>query len=292
MRTFETKVQYNTFETGEYTEIAERDYEAVVMLIKRFDWDNQRYLQPIDLTGPSIVINNVLKLGAYYDGKFCLYYLLEDGLLYRSVQVDLAGCLKVIKEYYSELDILDHFTRFKGKFQVKKHFFTNPFIYRVTIKRIISYLLFPIGFITAMCLMMVIMIDTTFSLLAFLDILGFWMFFAGVNVIYFFNYYWHVRNKFIRISKGINDFEYGTPGNSKIYFKSDISLVKYYEPNGNRNPYGNNIVIEIEFKNSEIITFPNLLINSMAFFSKTHYITKNEWQRKPFPKFIRTAKRV
>ena len=64
-----TKIQYNNFETGEFSEVRERTYEETVDLIEHFPWNKQREKLVIDLTNPSVTIeggdNDFLKFAVF-----------------------------------------------------------------------------------------------------------------------------------------------------------------------------------------------------------------------------------
>jgi hypothetical protein len=86
MPEFISKLQHNTYEKGEFSDEQPRDLEETINLIKDFPWDAERTLTDIQLTGPSVTILdndlNYLKLGLYFGGKFCVYYLDKDNHLY------------------------------------------------------------------------------------------------------------------------------------------------------------------------------------------------------------------
>ncbi|QEC79944.1 hypothetical protein [Mucilaginibacter ginsenosidivorax] len=82
MPQFISKLQRNTYEKGEFSDEQPRNLDETIQLIKDFPWDLERPLTDIQLTGPSVTIQdaelNYLKLGLYFGGKFCVYYLDKD----------------------------------------------------------------------------------------------------------------------------------------------------------------------------------------------------------------------
>ncbi|MGI4022132.1 MAG: hypothetical protein ACRYFA_11545 [Janthinobacterium lividum] len=72
-----SKLQYKTYETGEYSDEEARNLEETLILIQDFPWEEQRHLIDIKITGPSVTIQNdegaYLKLGLFFNNKFCVY---------------------------------------------------------------------------------------------------------------------------------------------------------------------------------------------------------------------------
>jgi hypothetical protein len=87
MPAFISKVQHKTYEKGEFTDEKERSLAETISLINDFPWDKERPLTDIQLTGPSVTICdedvNYLKVGLYFNGKYCLYFLGGDNHLLR-----------------------------------------------------------------------------------------------------------------------------------------------------------------------------------------------------------------
>lgn len=81
MTTLISKVQYKNFETGEFVDVQERNYEETIQLIEKFPWNDQREKIVIDLTNPSITIegknNNFLKFAVFFNQKYVLHYFSE-----------------------------------------------------------------------------------------------------------------------------------------------------------------------------------------------------------------------
>ncbi|WP_336518274.1 hypothetical protein [Pollutibacter soli] len=80
-----SKIQYSNYETGEFSEEKERTFDEVKDVIEKFPWEKQRKGITIDLTNPSVTIhgkkNDYLKLSLFYNGRFVLYYLNQEGEL-------------------------------------------------------------------------------------------------------------------------------------------------------------------------------------------------------------------
>ena len=91
MSLLNAKLQFNTFETGEFTEEKERTFEEVVALIRNFPWEDQTEILRVGLTNPSVTLDrnrkSFLKLLPYFHGKYALFYF-HDGMLFRNEATD------------------------------------------------------------------------------------------------------------------------------------------------------------------------------------------------------------
>jgi hypothetical protein len=57
MAEFISKLQYKTYEKGEFSDEKARSLEETIQLIKNFPWEEQRG-GDVQLTGPSVTIQN------------------------------------------------------------------------------------------------------------------------------------------------------------------------------------------------------------------------------------------
>lgn len=81
-----TKIQYQNYEPGEFTDEQDRTYDETIRLIEDFPWEQQRDHLAVGLTNPSITIegknNDFLKLASFYHGRFVLHYFNDRKQLY------------------------------------------------------------------------------------------------------------------------------------------------------------------------------------------------------------------
>jgi hypothetical protein len=268
----ESKLQYKYYEPGEFVSVEERTLEQVVDLIKQYPWYEQRDATTVDLTCPSITIRNTkgdyLKIGPGYT-YFNLYlYASHDKLLTRDNE-DLDFVLSTVKDFYNNHEIKG-FYREWFLFNVKKHFETNTFEYRVTMKALLTFSSFKTIFyslITLAPLLVIRFIDYTAIIL--LIIFLFWLLFAGVNLLLLLNYWHHDRKSVIKITRGQDTFWYGKGNTPKLYNKNDIRTIHTVEPyTTNKNPWAGNDITIITFTSGEMIKFSSLLISSSSIYYK------------------------
>ena len=141
-----SKVQFTTFEPGEFIDIEERDYDATAKLIEEFPWDSQRQNIVIDLTNPSITIegknNDFLKCATYFNQKYALHYFDEHQVLFTKSFNEINAVYSDLKKYF-ELAIFDtsDFKRETTSLQHNlKHFVTQDFRYELTPRSIRRYI--------------------------------------------------------------------------------------------------------------------------------------------------------
>jgi hypothetical protein len=271
MPLFTSKVQHKTYEKGEFSDEKERSLTETIELINTFPWDKERTLIDIQLTGPSVTIVdeyvNYLKIGLYFNGKYCLYYLDRDNHLYEYHTAEMAMVNKLVTDFFN--DSLDLSTFEKHLFNIgnKAHFETCYFEYSEKLWRILmltSFLLFY-G-------VLFIIIDSVLIFKPAPLFLGLIFWPASAIYYYFlFKIYYNAfanRDSYLQISRGNDTFSFGYSIETiKTYNKADIKEIVSYETRGSRNP--NMVeVFEITFQNGDIIKFTNMLIGGTDFYSK------------------------
>lgn len=96
-----SKVQYKRSEKGEFHNVKSRNLEETFSLIESFSWVTERIGAPVELTCPSVTIEQpvgtYLKIGTYFSGKFALYFLNARGRLYFGVADTLQAMKPVSK---------------------------------------------------------------------------------------------------------------------------------------------------------------------------------------------------
>lgn len=278
-----SKVQYKNFETGEFNNIAFRTVEETIDLLEKFPWNEQRNLTSVDLTCPSITIEHssgsFLKIGHYFNAKYCLYSLTKNRILRSRVITNLHDCYPIISDFYSGIDLLADSEKSYFVFNPGKYFVTRSFEYTLTAGRIFNFLLFPTGFLTllALAILTVGFSFSSYTTLGTSVAIGFFMVFNGCNIYLFFNYYFFTKNWYLKISKGNDRFFWGMKNNVKEYSKTDIESINQFKNPAPRNPWNDNIIYKIRFKDGEQIQFPNLLIGETDFHNKfpEHKIISN-----------------
>jgi hypothetical protein len=271
MPAFISKVQHKTYEKGEFTDEKERSLAETLSLINNFPWDNERTLTDIQLTGPSVTIcdeyGNYLKVGLYFNGKYCLYYLDRDNHLYEYHTAEMQTVDKLVTDFFNSALDVSSFEKHLFNIGNKGHFETCWFEYREKPWRIFMLtallLLYGVSFTMA---------NGALLLTRAPRLIGLVLLPLPLLVLYIlFRIYYNAfvnRDNYLQISKGNPIFSFGyTADDVKSYNKADIKELVCYENRGSRNP---NMVeaFEIVFKNGETLKLTNMLIGTSDFQSK------------------------
>jgi len=271
MPEFISKLQHKTYEKGEFSDEKVRALDETIELIKTFPWENERTLTDIQLTGPSVTVQdeyvNYLKIGLYFNGKFCLYYLDCDNHLYEHHVVEMTEVINVVTGFFNGRIALQDFEKHIFNIGNKAHFNTNYFEYREKLWRVLMLtgmlLFYGVFFIIANTALF------TTNTPGFLRVM-----FVLITVLYYSllgKIYYNAiinRNNYLQISKGNDIFSFGyNQQEINTYNKNDISEIVTYVSRGSRNP---NFVeaYEIKFKDGSSIKFSNMLIPYAAFHTK------------------------
>jgi hypothetical protein len=266
-----SKIQYNTFEPGEFAEERKRNYEEIVTIIENFPWGKQREKLQIDLTNPSITIQDdilsYLKLSLYYNGKFVLYFF-DGNSLYSKSLLHYNEAYNIIEAYMKTKSI--NFSEFKKQnvlFKpLKIHFISNEFIYKVDPDKPFKYVsaatIFPLALFLG--LIVYFFIKTPFSnlnVVPFIFLLFVFPLLGGINLMLTINYFVYSKGKSLRLSKGSNIFQYGDIENPQTFNKSDINEIIIKQNTAIRCPWGDFTLSFIYMKDGSIIKIPNILLS-------------------------------
>jgi len=267
MPQFISKLQHNTYEKGEFSEEQPRNLDETIQLIKDFPWDLERPKTDIQLTGPSVTIQdddiNYLKLGLYFGGKFCVYYLDRDNHLYEYHAADIEAVEKLITDFFNQTLDLRIFEKYFFNIGNQPHFITNNFEYHVKVWKIITLALALTIYLTI------------FSMLWFKFTPHNWVqiwpativLLLTIAIIYFVAVNLKDRHQYLQISRGNNKFSYGVDEQHIIvYDKTDIRLILYNQNTRNRS--GILDKYEIVFNNGEVIKLSGALLPGDLFLDK------------------------
>ncbi|WP_158799304.1 hypothetical protein [Pedobacter sp. L105] len=272
MPQFNSKVQHKTYEKGEFTDEKDRSLADTLELINTFPWDMERTLTAVQLTGPSVTIRdedvNYLKIGLFFNGKYCLYYLDNDNHLYEYHAQEMEDVSQMVTNFFNSALDLSLFEKHLINIGNKAHFETCYFEYRENPWRI---------------LMLNVMLLVYAVLLTIGDVALFFKYsrwpgglVLGIASVLFYYFIFRIfynafvnRDNYLQISRGSDVFSFGyTSRTVNVYHKTEIKEIRSY---GNRGPSKNPNLIEafeIVFKNDETIQFTNMLIGSFDFHSK------------------------
>jgi hypothetical protein len=263
-----SKVQYKRSERGEFHEIAERDLNDTISLIRNYPWDTERSLASIELTCPSVTlehpIGTYLKLGPYFSGKFSLYYLNTDSRVYLKTVTTLEEASAYIKTFF-EQGKLQGFEKYSFTMRAASHFRTNSFEYTVNTKAIINFLMFPIYMAPIIFLLVWIKKlerpENFRSLDPAVFTVSFLLLFTGPLFYLFFNYLSADKDAYLQISRGHDEFAFGSADNKALFNKQDIAEINGYGIRYSRSPWREAEVFIITFKGGDQIQFTSLLIS-------------------------------
>lgn len=261
-----SKIQYKRDEKGEFHDIALRNCDDTIALVLNYPWNTERSLASIELTCPSVTIEHsagtYLKIGPYFSGKYSVYYL-ESNRVYLMIADTLedAGCW--VKEYFTQKGKFTGFKKYGFTINALSHFHTHKFEYTVNARAILKIFWFQIlmtSLVCMVCIMTLIEHPENFLMSLIGSIIILLLPTAGPTVYLFFNYLKVDRNHYLQISRGHDDFKFGTVGDEKIYRKQDIKNIARYKTQDGKRPWSECEVFIIIFKNGYKIKFSSLLI--------------------------------
>ncbi|WP_114937601.1 hypothetical protein [Mucilaginibacter endophyticus] len=260
-----SKLQHNTYEKGEYSDEQARNIEETINLIKDFPWDTERALTDIQLTGPSVTIQdsdlNYLKLGLYFNGKFCLYYLDSQNHLYEYHASTIDEAYNLVRDFFEQKLDIKQFDKHLFNIGNKPHFITNDFVYRVKPSKIVLTVALISSFVVSSIYFRAIAGQSSTPhpagvIFLFAAIIG--VFIGGLVFIFTPG-----KKQYLQISRGNNLFSYGYDEKHIIlYDKLNIQEISYYVSNK-----GWVSDLKITFKNGSYIQ-PENLINAQTLLRK------------------------
>lgn len=278
MNTRLSKLQYKNFEPGEFVESSARDYAETIRLIENFPWSREREQIVIGLTNPSVTLEgdtDFLKLALYFNGKYVLYYLNPENILFTKSFTQLADTYPYIRSFFgpaafSVSDFKKENTWLKNN---PVHFVSQDFRYQVTGKRVRDFLLsssgFAIVFFISVNVLLLLPTDHNLSLwelMVMVTIL--FLFGGGINLLLFLNYYWHTCNRILILSSGNDQFLYGLRSDPLVYDKKQISEISLIHYSNGRSPILGFAVLWIRFRDHRTIQIPSLMIGQMEMHRK------------------------
>ncbi len=270
-----SRLQFKNFEPGEFCDVQERTLEEVIFLIRNFPWAEQRHFTPVGPTCPSIMIEdtagNYLKLGHHYYDKYCFYLYTADGTFLKKVVASLDEAVKIVSDFYNGADIKDEFES-EYILHAQRHFIEKDFtVYPNSIGVLFSlwfFMFFPVALLLGSILFawgtMSGQVKGNDLILSGLLIIADLVFFtvAFISWRLYFNHAHNCKGKFLKLSKGHNEFVYGTTADNKTYLKDQIVLLREYRTTWTKAPYSSLNYVEINFDNGEQIKLSSLLLKN------------------------------
>ena len=266
MPEFISKLQYKTYEKGEYSDESVRNLEETLKLVRNFPWEEQRGAD-VQLTGPSVTIRdeygNYLKTGLYFSGKFCLFYLDCDNHLYEYHASDMDDVISIVTDFFNGQIALKSFEKHLFNIGNQGHFITNDFIYRVKLWRtLLSSRFFIILFIFFIVAALALISKNAPFFIWLIPIL--FSLPPGLTLVYIFRRYLSSSNQILQVSKGNPTFSIGNDSDINIYNKDNIREIKRYAASRGHDF----IVYEILFLDGPTIKFSTMLIPEFVLSNK------------------------
>jgi len=285
MPEFISKLQHKTYEKGEFSDEKVRNLDETVDLIKTFPWDTERTLTDIQLTGPSVTIRdediNYLKIGLYFNEKYCLYYLDRDNHLYEYHAPNIDDACKIVADFFNSQLGLDKFEKKFISMGSIKHFENASFDYTVNpvtfYPRFVFSIILPLLLI--LCGIMILTLDAPlFIRFTFVPVIIFSSLFVLYSAYLQLKYYLKSKDLLLTLSAGSNVFQFGNIDNMINYNKTNIEIINIY---GNTGSKGSHVLdlMEINFIDGSKIEIPGLLIDPFLFRSKFINIKIEQFQK-------------
>lgn len=260
-----SKVQFKRSEKGEFHNILKRNLDETINLLLNYPWNVERHLASVELSCPCITIEHpigtFLKVGPYFSGKFSLYFLDSTNKVRIKVVENLEDVTTYIKAYFKQEGEISGFEHYGYRFNAISHFRTNPFIYTVNFKAKLCFFEFPI-IMTVFCLVFGGLIFLATGNLIFMGVsLLVMLFFTTPLFFFFFNYSSADKQYYLKLSKGHDEFIYGTHHHKKTYNKDNITSIEAYGVQNTKSPWSECEIFIITFNNGEKLRFTSLLIS-------------------------------
>ena len=264
-----SKIQYKRSEKGEFHDIAFRNLDETLALILSYPWDTERSLASVELSCPSITVEHpvgtYLKVGPYFSGKFSIYYFYK-GAVYLKITDTLEGACESVRTYFTQNGKLGGFKRYGFTIRPSLHFRTNPFKYKVDRKAAILFFRFPLYMLPLFLLLIWLgYLDNPEKLvsssIAFISLL---LVMFSPLAYFYFNYRAAEEDKYLQISRGDDQFIYGTADNLKTYKKHNVAEINAFGLAHTRSPWRECEIFILTFDNGEEIKLTSLLISREA----------------------------
>lgn len=268
--TLTVKLQYKHFEPGEFEQEQKRTYAETISVIENFPWEKEREKINIDLTCSSVTLqddnNSFLKLSLYYNQKFVLYFFDRETLYSKSL-LSRAESFPFLQHYFETRIVdLSVFRRENTMLKnVKKHFISNDFIYKIELGNFLAYTdfmtrLFLTGYLLLISYAIYNHLSTNPSPAALIAIVLASPLLGGFNLLLVYNYYKNSKGKLLILSKGSITFSYGTNDSVTTYKKQDIEEIVIEKNTASRCPWGNFTITLIYLNDGTVLKIPSIML--------------------------------
>jgi hypothetical protein len=276
MPDFISKLQYKNYEKGEFSDEKVRGLTETIQLIKNFPWTEQRGVD-VQLTGPSVTIQNeyaeYLKLGLFFNGKFCLYYYDRNDHLFELHEPTLDAACDIVTDFFNGCLNEGTFDRHFFNIGSKSHFENGLFEYQVnklwmTIYMVLAFSFACLFFVFLVAFFYIKDMPEPFVILPLSIELLCWPTF-----IFMIRMYLKTKDMFLYISSGKADFQFWHDGILNDYNKEDVVQLNTYGQTSRSSRIFN--LMELVFKDGTTLIVPGILIDPLTFALKFPSLTVN-----------------
>lgn len=265
------KLQYKTFEPGEFVDERSVTYEEAIKIIEAFPWAQEREKIIIGLTNPSVTfqsnLGDYLKFALYYNGKFALHFFDGRHLFTKSfLRVDDA--YPFIKEFFEKEEVDE--TKFHKESTPFKnlavHFVSQDFRYTIAGKSFFQIInpwtkcLLAVDAFFLFLLINPLLKDGHLNVGALVAFLMMMTFFGGINLLLLLNYYRHTKNDILQLSKGANFFLYGEIDTPTRYEKENVQQIIIKRNDASRCQWNNFSVTQLLMQDGSVIQIPSTIL--------------------------------
>lgn len=272
-----SKVQYSNYDIGEFRDEEPRTLAATIDLIRDYPWWQYRIYSDPALTGPSVTIknncNNYLKITIYGGVKFAIFLLSSGKLfLYNLHDVNsIEEVYQVVQLFFDEkLDIKKAKRSYISLFP-KRHFVTNPYIYKATIFRLfflswIYLFLFAYALFNDWLAIILPVSSLPIRLLIFTIVSAVTFYFLNCLLI-IFNKYRKCKNTSLQIAYGNPEFVFSENGVINTYLKNDVRKVIIHLARNDRGPKSEFCLTEVYLNDGAYLKFNHMILSGSSFLS-------------------------
>lgn len=264
-----TKIQYNYYEDGEYTDIQYLDLSEILHLFNTFPFsDSSKHKSFVYSAEDSICLENTnnqfLKIVKYHpDYYHLLYFNSKDFSLHQKLVQQSNDVIDIISNFYeSALFNPSHYCFDTPSFQEKllESFKGKSFEYS-TRKRWKSYLFKDniLDLIYLICGLSLLFwgLLTHKSIFPSLILLPLGI----ISCTLFLNYYLKSKDYVLILSKGSSTFQYGPKAALQTFEKSNIKSFEEIGIKNIRAPFNQYYYVKITMKDNTVVIIPNIIIS-------------------------------
>lgn len=276
-KTLLSKIQHKNFEPGEFVDIRLRTYVELTGEIDRFPWQQERDGIVINLTNPSVTVEdgkgNYLKFEVFFLQKFVLHYFDTEETLYTKSFARREDAYPFIENLYRQesFDLAGFKKEYTWAQYNLVHFKTKDFHYTLTRRRRQKYFWYT-NWATAvfapvflfLSLLQVFKAQYGAAVLVLLITAVFWV----PSLFYFLRYVKYSRDRILYMTKGSDTFQYGINGAVATYNKQEIESVVMHETRNSKSPLSAFCYLEMNFKDGAAIYIPNSLVERTELLNK------------------------